>query len=171
LGNAIDQLGRQLGIGFPAGPILDKMYFDKKSYIELPYTVKGMDLAFSGLLTSAKQRVGKELTEDIAYSFLHNAYSMLLEVVERALSYSGKKEIILVGGVAASKSLNNMLNIMAEDREIKYKPCPLEYCGDNGLMIAWQSYLEYFKGKKRQTLEETKVNPYLRLDKVDITYI
>jgi len=171
LGNAIDQLGRELGIGFPAGPVLDKMYFEKKKYIELPYTVKGMDLAFSGILTAAKQMVGKERKEDLAYSFLHNSYAMLLEVVERALSYSGKSEVCLVGGVAASKALNSMITVMAEDRGVKYKPCPLEYCGDNGLMIAWQAYLQYFKGKDRQKLSETKVDPYQRLDKVNISYM
>lgn len=171
LGNAIDQFGRELGIGFPAGPVLDKMYFEKKEYVRLPYTVKGMDLAFSGILTSAKQKIGTVRKEDLAYSFLHTTYAMLLEVVERALSYSGKKEVVLVGGVAASKALNEMITIMAQDRKIKYKPCPLQYCGDNGLMIAWQAYLQYFKGKDRQTLEETKVNAYLRLDKVKINYI
>jgi len=42
-----------MGMGFPAGPELDKRYFLGKKLIELHYTVKGMDLAFSGLLTSA----------------------------------------------------------------------------------------------------------------------
>ncbi len=170
IGNAIDQLGRELGIGFPAGPVLDKMYFEAKNYIELPYTVKGMDLAFSGLLTSAKSNINKVSKEDLAYSFMHNAYSMLLEVVERALSYSKKEEVVLTGGVAASKSLNGMLTLMAKDRGITYKPCPIEYCGDNGLMIAWQGNLQYFEGKDRVNLEDTKVNPYLRLDKIKINY-
>jgi N6-L-threonylcarbamoyladenine synthase len=171
LGNALDQFARELGIGFPGGPILDKMYFKSQNYIELPYTVKGMDLAFSGLLTAAKNKIGTVKKEDLVYSYLHTAYSMLLEVVERALSYSKKDSVQIVGGVAASKALNEMINIMAKDRGIKVKSVPLEYCGDNGLMIAWQAYLQYFKSKDRQTLDQTKINPKQRLDKIEINYL
>ena len=56
VGNLLDVFGRSLGIGFPAGPSLDKMYFESKNYIALPYTVKGMDLTFSGLLTAAENK-------------------------------------------------------------------------------------------------------------------
>ena len=171
LGNALDQFGRALKIGFPAGPILDKLYFKDHKYIEMPYTVKGMDLAFSGILTYAKNKINTQKIEDLVYSYLHTIYSMLLEVVERALSYSGKKELILVGGVAASKSLNNMIKIMVKDRKIKYKAVPLEYTGDNGVMIAWQGYLEYFKGKRKQEIKNTKVIPDWRLDNIKINYI
>ena len=171
LGNALDQFGRALGIAFPAGPVLDKLYFKHKDYIDLPYTVKGMDLAFSGLLTATKQKIGKVDKNDLIYSFMHNAFAMLLEVVERALSYSNKKEVLLVGGVAASKALNKMLTKMAKQRNIKYKSVPMEYAGDNGLMIAWQGYLHYFKGNTKHTIKDTKVDPYQRIDDVVIDYL
>ena len=170
IGNAIDHLGRYLGIGFPAGPKMSEMYY-KGKYIELPYTVKGMDLAFSGLLTSARQKIGKEKKEDIVYSFLHNLYSMLLETTERALSYTQKKELQIVGGVASSKPLREMTNIMAKDRGIKVKYPLLEICGDNGAMIAWQGYLQYFKGNDRMSIDYTEVKPKQRLDSIKINYI
>ena len=170
LGNAVDHLGRYLGYGFPAGPIMDNMYPQGK-YIDLPYTVKGMDLAFSGVLTAARNKIGKESKEDISHSFIHNAYSMLLEVTERALAYTQKEELLVVGGVAASKTLREMAGIMAKDRGIKVAYPEMQYCGDNGAMIAWQGYLQYVKGKDRQSIEETVVKPYQRLDSVDISYI
>ncbi len=170
IGNAIDHLGRYLGYGFPGGPILDSTY-PKGNYIELPYTVKGMDLAFSGLLTASRNKIGKEKTEDIAHSFLHNLFSMLLEVSERALAYTQKKELLVVGGVAASKTLKNMAEIMCKDRGIKVAFPEMQYCGDNGLMIAWQGYLQYVLGKERPTIEESVVKPKQRLDSVNISYL
>ena len=59
IGNLLDSFGRKIGMGFPAGPALDKIYFEKKNYVPLPYTVKGMDLAFAGLQTAAEQKIGK----------------------------------------------------------------------------------------------------------------
>jgi len=170
MGNAIDHLGRYMGIGFPAGPKMSEMYYSGK-YIDLPYTVKGMDLAFSGLLTAARNKIGKEKVEDINHSFIHNLYSMLLEVTERALAYTQKEELLVVGGVAASKPLREMVGIMAKDRGIKVAYPEMQYCGDNGAMIAWQGYLQYVKGKERMRIEEAVVKPYQRLDSVDIRYI
>ncbi|MDD4983752.1 MAG: KEOPS complex N(6)-L-threonylcarbamoyladenine synthase Kae1 [Candidatus ainarchaeum sp.] len=170
LGNAIDHLGRYLGYGFPSGQIMDSMY-SQGNYIDLPYTVKGMDLAFSGILTAARNKIGKESKEDISHSFLHNVYSMLLEVTERALAYTQKKELLVVGGVAASKPLREMTGIMAKDRGIKVAYPEMQYCGDNGAMIAWQGYLQYVKGKERMKIEDTVVKPYQRLDSVEISYI
>ena len=90
IGNFLDTFGRELGLGFPAGPTLDELYFksnlskttnnktldNSKKLIELPYTVKGMDLAFSGLLTSSTKKIeevkeGKIKQEDLIYSALH----------------------------------------------------------------------------------------------------
>lgn len=170
LGNAIDHLGRYLGIGFPAGPQMDEMYY-KGKYIDLPYTVKGMDLAFSGLLTAARNKIGKEKIEDISHSFLHNAYSMLLEATERVLAYTQKGELLVVGGVAASKPLREMTGIMAQGRGVKVGYPEMEYCGDNGAMIAWQGYLQYFKGKERMKIEDTVVKPYQRLDSIELSYM
>jgi len=171
LGNALDQFGRELGLPFPAGPVLDKMYFEGSKYIELPYTVKGMDLSFAGLLTSAKLQIGKHKKEDLAYSFLHTGYAMILEVVERALYYAKKKEVMVVGGVAASKALRTMLEALGKQRKVKLGFVPLEFAGDNGAMIAWQGYLQFVQGKERQTIKETKADPNQRLDRIKISYI
>ena len=55
VGNFLDSFGRALGIGFPAGPKIEEMAAKSKNYIELPYTIKGMDFAFSGLQTKLEQ--------------------------------------------------------------------------------------------------------------------
>ena len=70
VGNFIDNFARYLNLGFPGGPKIQKLAESGKNYIELPYTVKGMDIALSGILTNLKQKIEskKYSNEDLAYS-------------------------------------------------------------------------------------------------------
>lgn len=169
LGNLLDSFARDLGYGFPGGPILDKKYFLSNNYINLPYSVKGMDIVFSGLLTSARKKIGKVKEEDLIYSFMHTAYSMVLEVCERAISYTKKKEIMVIGGVAASKALKEMLEKFSKQRKIKLYIPPVSVCLDNGVMIA-DLGLKHFIYDKRQKIEDTVINPTERTDQVLINW-
>jgi len=173
IGNFLDTFGRNLGLGFPAGPLLDKTYFEGKKLIELPYTVKGMDLAFSGLLTSSTKKIPqiekKEIKkEDLIYSTLHNAFAMLTEVTERALAHTEKKEVVLGGGVGCSKALQEMVGKMCEERGAKLFVPPNSVMVDNATMIAWTGALMYKFGHKinpatseilpKQRTDDVKVN-------------
>ena len=168
--NLLDTFGRSLGIGFPAGPVIDKMYFEGKEYIDLPYSVKGMDLAFSGLLTAAKLKIEKVKKEDLAYSLMHTAFAMLLEVTERALAHTGKKELLITGGVAASKALQKMASEMCKEREVKLYICPQEVAQDNGVMVSWLGILMYKSGVTT-TIEESKPNQRFRTDQQEVTWL
>lgn len=170
IGNVLDSFGRSIGLGFPAGPVLDQWYFEKNNFIEMPYSVKGMDLVFSGLLTYAQQKANKQNQKDVAYSLLHTAFAMLTEVTERALAHTEKKEVLIVGGVAASKGLRQMMQQMCDDRGAKMFVPPFAACVDSGLLPAWQGLVEFRAGRK-QKLEETAVNPMFRVDQVDVTWI
>src|SRR3989344_1199198 len=57
VGNFLDNFARHIGIGFPGGPKIEEYARKSKNYIELPYKVKGMDIALSGILTNLKQKV------------------------------------------------------------------------------------------------------------------
>lgn len=170
LGNLLDTVGRKMGMGFPAGPKLDAMYFEGKKYVELPYTVKGMDLAFSGLQTAAALKIGKEKQENLTYSLLHNAFAMVSEVAERALAHTGKKELLITGGVAASKALREMLGKMCEDRDAKMHVPPFQACLDNGLLPAWLGIVEH-KAGNRMEIKETAVDQRQRTDSVNVNWI
>ncbi len=170
VGNLLDGFGRKMSLGFPAGPVLDKMYFEGKKYVELPYTVKGMDLAFSGLQTAAVLKIGKVKEEDLAYSLLHNAFAMVAEVAERALAHTEKKEILLTGGVAASKALREMLGKMCEDRGAKLFVPEFQACLDNGLLPAWLGIVMY-KAGNRMTVEESQVDQRQRTDSVEVNWV
>ncbi len=174
IGNFLDTFGRALGLGFPAGPALDKMYFEGRELIELPYTVKGMDLAFSGLLTSAEKKIpeiekGKIRKEDLVYSALHNAFAMLTEVTERALAHTEKKEVILGGGVGCSKALQEMVGKMCEERGAKLFIPPAQVMVDNAAMIAWLGILMHAKSAKVAG-GGTEVLPKQRTDDVKVSW-
>ncbi|HLD59221.1 MAG TPA: KEOPS complex N(6)-L-threonylcarbamoyladenine synthase Kae1, partial [archaeon] len=158
IGNLLDAFGRSIGLGFPAGPKIDEMYFQAKNYIELPYSVKGMDLVFSGLQTAAQRLVEKADKTDLAYSLMHTAFAELAEVSERALAHTEKKELVLTGGVAASKALRKMLSEMCNARGAQLLVPPFETCTDSGLLPAWLGIVEYTSGI-RMIIEETGIRP------------
>ncbi len=169
IGNMLDKLGRFMGIPFPGGPKIEQLAKHGEKYIPLPYSVKGMDVSFSGLLTAAKKFVGVEREEDIAYSVQETAFSMLTEVTERALAHLKKDEILLAGGVARNKRLQEMLKVMAEDRGALLHVPPANVCVDNGAMIAYLGLL-FLKHGVEMEIKDTRVIQRFRTDAVNIPW-
>ena len=161
LGNMLDKFGRVLGLGFPAGMHIEKLAL-KGKYVELPYTVKGMDVSFSGILTKVTQLLERKQAskEDLCFSIQETTFAMLAEVVERAMANTGKKELLLVGGVGANKRLCEMLEIMCKERGAKFFKVPMDLAGDQGAMIAWEGYL------RKESYGDMEVNPHWRADEV-----
>ncbi|MBI4015939.1 MAG: bifunctional N(6)-L-threonylcarbamoyladenine synthase/serine/threonine protein kinase [Candidatus Aenigmarchaeota archaeon] len=170
LGNCLDQFARELGIPHPGGPKIEELA-SKGKWIELPYVVKGMDVSFSGILAEAVRLLKNGAKkEDLAFSMQETCFSMLTEVTERALAHAGKKEILLVGGVAANKRFRKMLDIMAEERSAKTFLVPIEYATDCGANIAWTGLLVW-KGSGETKLQESKINRFWRADEVNVTWL
>jgi len=173
LGNLLDKFGREFGLKHPAGPKVEELAKAGKNFIDLPYTVKGANLCLSGLLTSAVRKKtdinNRNFSlEDLCYSLQETAFSMLVEVSERALAHLKAKEILLAGGVGNNKRLQEMLRLMAEEHNAKFF-VPDNYCSDNGVMIALTG-LKMFKAGIRQKFEETKVKQRFRTDRVEILW-
>ena len=164
LGNALDKFGRELNLGMLAGVKIEELAQTGKNYIELPYTVKGMDLTYSGLVTAALKKKGENIN-DLCYSFQETAFSMLTEVAERALAHTQKKEILLVGGCASNRRLQAMLKEMGSKHNAKFHVPRQEYNGDNGAMIAVVGCL-IKKGEKK-----IDIRPRWRTDEVDVTWM
>jgi N6-L-threonylcarbamoyladenine synthase/protein kinase Bud32 len=171
IGNCLDQFAREVDLGHPGGPKVEEHARKASKYIKLPYTVKGMDLSFSGLLTAAlrKHESGTQL-DDICYSLQETAFSMLVEVTERALAHTKKQEVMLCGGVAANSRLGEMVSIMAEEHFSEFYMPPIEYCGDNGAMIAWMGQLMHKYGLT-QKIEDTTIIQKYRTDMVDVPWM
>lgn len=170
IGNMLDKLGRELGLGFYAGPTIEKLAKDGDRLLELPYSVKGMDVAFSGIMTAALalKRKGYRL-EDICFSVQETAFAMLTEVTERAMAHTGKDEVLLGGGVAQNSRLRDMTRIMAEERGATMFVPDRRLCMDNGAMIAWLGNLMYESGV-RMKIDDTAVMQRFRTDEVPVTW-
>jgi basic membrane lipoprotein Med (substrate-binding protein (PBP1-ABC) superfamily) len=97
------------------------------------------------------------------------AFAMISEVVERALSFTRKKELLVVGGVAANKRLSEMLQDVCKRHGCKFFVAPQKYAGDCGSQICWTGLLES-QVKKGVSLEETFVTQSWRLDSVKVDY-
>ncbi len=180
MGNFIDKFARFAGLGFPGGPkiqeLADKIKGENKEqhYIELPYSIKGMDVAFSGMLTKLHQLLesGKYQLEDLAFSLQETAFAMLVEASERAMAHTGKKELLLGGGVACNKRFQEMCRIMCKERGGRYFCPPNFLLVDNGAMIAYlgeiifKSGIFYKPGTKK--FENLDINPRQRTDDVEV---
>jgi tRNA A37 threonylcarbamoyltransferase TsaD len=95
---------------------------------------------------------------------------MLTEVTERALAHTGKDEVLLVGGVAANKRLQNMLTTMCDERGAKLYVVEMKYAGDNGVMIAWAGLLSHTAGEKT-SIERSGIKQKWRTDDAEITWM
>lgn len=171
LGNCLDTFAREIGLGFPGVPKLEEIAKKGSRYIELPYIVKGQDLSYSGLLTYALKlyKEGTFRLEDLCFSLVETAYSMLVEVTERAVAHTGKKEVVLTGGVARSELLSKKLEVMSQARGVRFSRVLGELAGDNGAMIAYTGALAYASGVTIP-VEESRIRPLWRLDEVDIPW-
>jgi universal protein Kae1 len=176
IGNCLDVFAREAGLrqslGNPFGAIVEKLALKGKSLIPLPFTIKGMDLSFSGLLTATVEalRSRKYRLEDVCFSLQEIAFSMLTEVTERALAHTEKPEVLLTGGVAANKRLQAMLKVVADDHDARFNVVPKEYALDNGAMIAWTGALAHEHGIAIP-IEKSTVKLKWRLDQVQVPWI
>ena len=168
VGNFIDSFARHIGLGFPGGPKIEKLAVNGKKYVEIPYVVKGMDVSFSGILTNLKQKFDskKFSTEDLAYSLQETAFAMLVEVSERAMAHCNKSELVLGGGVACNKRLQEMCRIMCEERDAKFFVPQNNVLVDNGLMIAWLGILQ--KKQATKNYDSIDIRPYERTDDIEV---
>jgi len=216
VGNFIDTFARYAGIGFPGGPAIEKLALESKApqvypeksfskistrgnYIELPYKVKGMDIALSGILTNLKQKLEsgsprddsskddsgepsgepKYKLEDLAYSMQETVFAMLVETAERALAHTGKKELLLGGGVACNSRLHEMCKIMCKERGAKFFCPERPLLVDNAAMIAFLGEIMFKSSKddpegpsgiKENDLNKIDILPRQRTDDVEVTW-
>ena len=168
LGQLLDQIGRSVGFASPCGTKIEELPLRSTNYVSLPYAVKGNDVSFSGLLSATKQVIPRGL-EDACFSLQETAFAMIGEATERALSFTDKKELLIVGGVAANKRLSEILKSICKRHNCKFFVSPKEYAGDCGSQISWAGLLES-SIKQGVALEETFVRQSWRLDTVEVMY-
>jgi glycoprotease/Kae1 family metallohydrolase len=171
IGNFLDSFARALGLGFPGGPKIEKLALEGKRLVKLPYSVKGMDISLGGISTNLKAKIksGEYSKEDLCFSVQETTFAMLVEVAERAMAHTGKGELVLGGGVACNKRLQEMCRIMCEERGAKAYFLENQYYVDNAAMIAMAGLEMHESGCSTDVLESA-IRPNERTDDVAVTW-
>ncbi|KAG0708986.1 glycoprotease family-domain-containing protein [Suillus ampliporus] len=164
VGNCLDRFARVINLSNDPSPGFNIEQEAKKGkrLVPLPYTTKGMDVSLSGILTSIEaytsdrrylaQAEPSEESEDIitpadlCFSLQETVFSMLVEITERAMAHIGSKEVLIVGGVGCNERLQEMMGIMAQERDGRVFATDERFCIDNGIMIAQAGLLSYRMG-------------------------
>ena len=175
VGNFIDTFARYAGIGFPGGPVIEKFALEKdRQLVKLPYKVKGMDIALSGILTNLKQKLEskKFRIQDLAFSLQETVFAMLGETAERAMAHTEKKELLLGGGVACNKRLQEMCRIMCEERGARFFCPENQFLVDNAGMIAYTGEILFKNGNfiKVKDIDKLDIKPRQRTDDVEVVW-
>ncbi len=158
VGEAYDKVARAMGLGYPGGPILDKLAKDGNGEaFDFPRAWLGansFDFSFSGVKTAvlnhlnqAAQRGEKLNLADLAASFQCSVVEVLVEKTIKAAKESGIEQVLLAGGVAANSYLREQLTKRCAEEGKKLACPPLKYCTDNAAMIACAAHYRLKKGE------------------------
>lgn len=156
-GEAFDKTGKLLGLGYPAGAALAKLAEQgdpKRFHFPRPMIDRpGLDFSFSGLKTFAlrttqTQSEDEQTKADIARAFQDAIVETLTIKCRRALRESKLKQLVIAGGVGANQALRNELGRMAEKEGVSLYFPRLEFCTDNGAMIAYAGCQRLLAGER-----------------------
>ena len=154
-GEAFDKTAKLLGLGYPGGPALARLAASgnpQRFHFARPMTNRpGLDFSFSGLKTQAvnsvKQYADDQARADIAHAFQEAVVDTLTIKCQRALRETGLQRLVVSGGVSANTVLRERLREMAHELGAQVYYPRLEFCTDNGAMIAYAGYLRLRAGQ------------------------
>ncbi|RKO97982.1 hypothetical protein CXG81DRAFT_17561 [Caulochytrium protostelioides] len=188
VGNCLDRFARIIGVSNDPSPGYNIEQLAKSKpdpvLVDLPYTVKGMDISCSGVLSAVqeiaasprfkgdkrKPHVKPELdAADLCFSLQETLFSMLVEISERAMAHIGANEVLIVGGVGCNKRLQDMMAAMSLQRGGKVFATDERFCIDNGLMIAQAGMLAFREGIQTQ-IPDTWITQRYRTDAVHVLW-
>jgi N6-L-threonylcarbamoyladenine synthase len=142
VGEAYDKVARFLGLGYPGGPVLDRLAVvgDPGAFsFPRPLRDEGYDVSLSGLKTAVVRAAGAATTRsdaDVAASFQAAVVDVLGAKLERAIDATDAATVAIGGGVAANSALRSTVAALAARRGIRCALPSLRYCTDNAAMIA-----------------------------------
>ncbi|AIT09404.1 tRNA threonylcarbamoyladenosine biosynthesis protein Gcp [Candidatus Francisella endociliophora] len=163
-GEAFDKTAKLLGMPYPGGVEVANLAdtaLDKKKYV-LPRPMKNkpnLDFSFSGLKTAvlntwyAEQDHSLENKANLCYAFQDAAVDVLVSKCDKALQKTNNKRLVISGGVSANKLLRHRLGILSNKKSYEIFFPPMQYCTDNGAMIALAGAYRYSHNQKDSSLE------------------
>ena len=175
VGEAFDKTAKLLGLPYPGGPQLaalaDRVQASRFEFPRPMTNRPGLEFSFSGLKTAAlnlvqaQRPLDDELRAEIAFAFQHAVVDTLRIKCQRALEHTGYRNLVVAGGVGANRRLREVLQTMAAQRHARVYFPAIEYCTDNGAMIAYAGALRLQHGQVDQAPVE--VLPRWSLEDLD----
>ncbi|KDQ63618.1 hypothetical protein JAAARDRAFT_29644 [Jaapia argillacea MUCL 33604] len=188
VGNCLDRFARVINLSNDPSPgyNIEQEAKKGKRLLPLPYSTKGMDLSLSGILTATEAyttdkrfRIDPTTDElngediitpaDLCFSLQETVFAMLVEITERAMAHIGSKEVLIVGGVGCNERLQEMMGVMASERNGQVFATDERFCIDNGIMIAQAGLLSYRMGYTTPLVESTCTQRF-RTDEVHVAW-
>ncbi len=179
-GEAFDKVAKMLGLGYPGGPKIQKAAMTgdgEKNNFPVAELAERYNFSFSGLKTAVLRHIQKNYNSsgdipekdlsDIAASFQNAVIRALIRNTERALNEYSVETISLVGGVAANNVLRKSITELGGKYSKKVVIPDMEYCGDNGAMIAYRGLKIYESGEEF----DYSFSPFPGLDEKHFTHI
>lgn len=160
VGEAFDKCSKMMGLGYPGGPIIDKLAAqgDPSRFNFAKPHIPGLDYSFSGIKTSLLYFVRDEMAKnpmfleenkaDICASFQKALIDILLDKLIKAAKLTGIKEITIGGGVSANSGLRNRIESEGKKRGWNTYLPEFKFTTDNAAMIAIAGYFHYKAGEK-----------------------
>ena len=171
IGECYDKVARVVGLEYPGGPKLDNLATTGKDTYKLPVPLKddSYNFSFSGLKSAVinlahneAQRGEKIRQADLAASFQKVAVESITTKVRKAIIDKKIKNVIVAGGVAANKGLRNAMKKLTDELEVNLSIPPIQYCTDNGTMIAAAGYYAYLDGRRADLTLNSKSQDTLK---------
>ena len=172
-GEAFDKSAQLLGLGYPGGAALSKLASNGSSFYSLPKPLINSDdlnFSFSGLKTAVLNLVKKEQPLDdlkkanIAYAFQQSITDVLTTKCLKALKEENLKRLVVSGGVGANTQLRQRLKSLAQEHNFKLFFPSLEFCTDNGAMIAIAGFFRHQLSQNKNY--EFSVKPKWKLTEI-----
>ena len=160
VGEAFDKCSKMMGLGYPGGPIIDRLakQGDPKRFSFAKPHIPGLDYSFSGVKTSLLYFVRDEMAkdpdfmeknkEDICASFQKTLIDILMDKLVKAAKQTGIKEITIGGGVSANSGLRTRISEEGANRGWNVYLPEFKFTTDNAAMIAIAGYFHYLAGER-----------------------
>lgn len=182
VGNCLDRVARLLNISNDPSPgfNIEQLAKKGKTFYQIPIPIKGMDISCSGIIEYLKKTfinslkkdniINEQLKYDICFSLQENLFSALTEVTERAMSLFKSSEVLIVGGVGCNLRLQEMIYLMASDRNAIVGNMDDTFCIDNGAMIGYTGYIMFKNKGYGIKIEDCDITQRYRTETVEINW-
>lgn len=151
IGEAFDKVSRAIGLGYPGGPLIDKMAKTGKDICKFPRPLfNNYNFSFSGVKTAVINYINKNKdadVNDICRSFEEAVTDVVVINSEKAIKEFNVDKFALAGGVAANSMLREKLLNMCEKNNVRFYKPDIILCTDNAAMIGCAAYYDYLNGK------------------------